>query len=37
MVGEAFDKVGKLLGLPYPGGPHIEKLALKGSKINIIF
>ena len=23
-VGEAFDKVGKLLGLPYPGGPHIE-------------
>ena len=22
-VGEAFDKVGKLLGLPYPGGPHI--------------
>lgn len=31
-IGEAFDKVGKLLGLPYPGGPHIEKLALKGSK-----
>ena len=30
-VGEAFDKVGKLLGLPYPGGPHIEKLALKGN------
>jgi N6-L-threonylcarbamoyladenine synthase len=25
--GEAFDKVGKLLGLDYPGGPHIEKLA----------
>lgn len=25
--GEAFDKVGKLLGLPYPGGPQIEKLA----------
>lgn len=25
--GEAFDKVGKLLGLPYPGGPGIEKLA----------
>ena len=30
-VGEAFDKVGKLLGLPYPGGPHIEKLALQGN------
>lgn len=25
--GEAFDKVGKFLGLPYPGGPHIAKLA----------
>ena len=30
-VGEAFDKVGKLLGLPYPGGPHIEKLAVNGN------
>ena len=29
-VGEAFDKVAKLLDLPYPGGPHIEKLALEG-------
>ena len=29
-VGEAFDKVAKMLDLPYPGGPHIEKLALKG-------
>ncbi len=26
-VGEAFDKVAKLLGLPYPGGPYISKLA----------
>ncbi len=26
-VGEAFDKVARLLGLPYPGGPHISKLA----------
>ena len=26
-VGEAFDKTAKLLGLPYPGGPHIEALA----------
>jgi len=26
-VGEAFDKVARLLGLPYPGGPHISKLS----------
>lgn len=26
-IGEAFDKVAKMLGLPYPGGPEIEKLA----------
>jgi len=30
-AGEAFDKVAKLLGLPYPGGPEIEKMALKGN------
>ena len=29
--GECFDKVGKLMGLPYPGGPVIEKMARKGS------
>ncbi len=29
-VGEAFDKAAKLLGLPYPGGPLIDKLALDG-------
>ncbi len=29
-VGEAFDKVGKLLGQPWPGGPHVERLAAKG-------
>ncbi len=29
-VGEAFDKVAKLLDLPYPGGPYIERLALEG-------
>lgn len=28
-VGEAFDKVAKVLGLPYPGGPHIEEAARK--------
>lgn len=29
-IGEAFDKVAKLLGLPYPGGPEVERLALNG-------
>ena len=29
-AGEAFDKVGKLLGLPYPGGPNVDKLAQHG-------
>ncbi len=36
-IGEAFDKVGKLLGLPYPGGPEIEKLALLGDKTAMHF
>jgi len=30
-AGEAFDKVAALLGYPYPGGPHIEKLAREGN------
>ncbi|WP_209329606.1 tRNA (adenosine(37)-N6)-threonylcarbamoyltransferase complex transferase subunit TsaD [Lunatimonas salinarum] len=30
-VGEAFDKIAKLLGLPYPGGPHLDKLAAEGN------
>lgn len=29
-AGEAFDKVGKMLGLPYPGGPRVAALAQKG-------
>jgi N6-L-threonylcarbamoyladenine synthase len=29
-IGEAFDKVAKMLGLPYPGGPSIAQAALKG-------
>lgn len=29
-VGEAYDKAAKILGLPYPGGPSLEKLARKG-------
>tara|TARA_Y100001970_G_scaffold166351_1_gene203449 strand:- start:14511 stop:15512 length:1002 start_codon:yes stop_codon:yes gene_type:complete len=31
-VGETFDKVGKLLGLSYPGGPLIEKKAIEGNE-----
>ena len=30
-AGESFDKVGKMLGLPYPGGPAIERLARNGN------
>lgn len=30
-AGEAFDKVGKMLGLPYPGGPEVEKMARLGN------
>ena len=29
-IGEAFDKVAKMLGLPYPGGPQVEKQAAQG-------
>ena len=29
-AGEAFDKTGKLLGLPYPAGPHVDRLAQAG-------
>lgn len=31
-AGEAFDKTARLLGLPYPGGPHLSKLAESGNK-----
>src|SRR5947209_6372063 len=31
-AGEAFDKVAKLLGLPYPGGAHIDRLAAGGDR-----
>ncbi|KZX58379.1 tRNA N6-adenosine(37)-threonylcarbamoyltransferase complex transferase subunit TsaD [Halioglobus sp. HI00S01] len=30
-AGEAFDKVAKMLALPYPGGPHVAKLAAQGN------
>lgn len=31
-AGEAFDKCAKVMGLPYPGGPHIDRLAAVGNK-----
>lgn len=36
-IGEAFDKTAKLLHLPYPGGPRIEKLALQGNPRQFAF
>jgi len=36
-VGEAFDKAAKILGLPYPGGPMIDKLAKEGDKTKFNF
>ena len=30
-AGECFDKIGKLIGLPYPGGPEIDRLAAQGN------
>jgi len=35
-IGEAFDKAGKMIGLPYPAGPHIDKYAQDGEP-NISF
>ena len=36
-VGEAFDKAAKMLGLPYPGGPHMDKMAQKGNPLKYTF
>jgi N6-L-threonylcarbamoyladenine synthase len=36
-AGEAFDKVARLLGLPFPGGPHIDKAARDGDGAAITF
>ncbi|MBR0385887.1 MAG: tRNA (adenosine(37)-N6)-threonylcarbamoyltransferase complex transferase subunit TsaD, partial [Erysipelotrichaceae bacterium] len=32
-IGEAYDKVARVLGLPYPGGPHIDRLAKEGKPV----
>ena len=36
-AGEAFDKIARVMGLPYPGGPEIEKLALQGNPQAVAF
>ena len=36
-AGEAFDKVGRLLDLPYPGGPHVDRLSQQGDREAIRF
>ncbi len=36
-AGEAFDKVARLLGLPFPGGPHIDRAARDGNSVAIDF
>ncbi len=36
-VGEAFDKTAKMLNLPYPGGPHVDKLAQQGNPLAFSF
>lgn len=36
-AGEAFDKCAKVMGLPYPGGPHIDRLAQEGDPLKFKF
>ncbi|MBD5352694.1 MAG: tRNA (adenosine(37)-N6)-threonylcarbamoyltransferase complex transferase subunit TsaD [Bacteroides sp.] len=36
-AGEAFDKCAKVMGLPYPGGPHIDRLAAEGNPLAFKF
>ena len=36
-AGEAFDKIARVMGLPYPGGPQIDKLAREGNPLAIDF
>lgn len=36
-AGEAFDKIARIMGYPYPGGPHIDALAAKGNPDAIVF
>ncbi len=36
-AGEAFDKCAKVMGLPYPGGPHVDRLAKEGDPFKFEF
>lgn len=36
-AGEAFDKIGKILSLPYPAGPHIDRLSREGNPQSYVF
>ena len=36
-AGEAFDKCAKVIGLPYPGGPHVDRLAKEGDPLKFEF
>jgi len=36
-AGEAFDKCAKVMGLPYPGGPHVDRLAKEGNPFRFAF
>jgi N6-L-threonylcarbamoyladenine synthase len=36
-AGEAFDKCAKVMGLPYPGGPHVDRLAKEGNPLRFEF
>ncbi|MDD4823318.1 MAG: tRNA (adenosine(37)-N6)-threonylcarbamoyltransferase complex transferase subunit TsaD [Bacteroidales bacterium] len=36
-AGEAFDKCAKVMGLPYPGGPHVDRLAKEGNPLAFHF
>jgi N6-L-threonylcarbamoyladenine synthase len=36
-AGEAFDKVARVLGLPFPGGPHVDRVATEGNRAFVAF
>ena len=36
-AGEAFDKVARVLGLPFPGGPHVDRVAREGNSVFVAF
>ena len=36
-AGEAFDKVARVLGLPFPGGPHVDRVAVEGNATFVAF